>query len=234
MRWALVPLLAAAAVTAAAVPAAAATPSIPASAKFVSSAKQGSWSNGGYVITNNEWSSSAGPQTIWANSPNSWGVESTQPAGNTAVETYPNIQVTFPDVPLSRFGIIRNAFAESMPADPGLDAEAADDVWLNHYNIEVMIWVDNHGQQPAGSVVGGATIFGRRFAVWHGGTDWTFALDRNEKSGQTHILGALRWLIAHHDLAASVTLTQVDFGFEIASTAGRPLAFTLSKYWLHT
>jgi hypothetical protein len=117
------------------------------------------------------------------------------------VETYPNIQVPFPDVPLARFGIIRNTFVASMPSDAGLDAEAADDVWLNRYKIEVMIWVDNHGQQPAGSVVGYATIFGQHFAVWHGGTDWTFALDRNEKSGQTHILGALRWLIAQHDPA---------------------------------
>jgi hypothetical protein len=234
MRRALVPLLAAAAVATAAVPASAATTSIPAHPKFVSSARMGQWSNGGYVITNNEWNSSAGPQTVWANSPSSWGVESTQSAGNTAVETYPNIQVTYDNVPLSRFAIIRNAFAESMPARAGVDAEAADDIWLNNYNIEVMIWVDNHGQRPAGNVVGHATIFGQHFAVWHGGTDWTFALDHNEKAGQTHILGALRWLTAQHDLAPDVTLTQVDFGWEIASTAGRPLDFTLTRYWLHT
>ena len=34
-----------------------------------------------------------------------------------------------------------------MPANTaGLAAEAADDVWLNNYSIELMIWVDNIGQ----------------------------------------------------------------------------------------
>ena len=68
-------------------------------------------------------------------------------------------------------------------------------MWLNNYGTEVMIWVDNHGQRPAGNVIGHATIFGQHFAVWHGGTDYTFALDRNETTGMTQILPSIRWLM---------------------------------------
>ena len=155
----------------------------------------------------------AGPQTIWADSYRHWGVESTQQAGNTAVETYPCVQKNYNNPPVSSIRLLRNGFTESMPANAkGLDAEAADDVWLNNYSIEVMIWVDNHGQRPSGNVIGHATIFGQHFAVWHGGTDYTFALDHNETTGMTHIQASLKWLISHGYIPASATLTQVNFG----------------------
>lgn len=116
----------AAAVTAAAAPAFGAVPS---SARWKSSARFGAWHNGGLIVYNNEWNGSAGPQTNWANSFRHWGVESTQRAGNTAVETYPCVQKNFNNVPVSSFRLIQNGFTESMPANKaGLDAEAADDV----------------------------------------------------------------------------------------------------------
>ncbi len=82
-------------------------------------------------------------------------------------------------MPLKSLHLIQNGFTESMPSR-GVDAEAADDVWLNDDKIEVMIWVDNHGQTPAGKVINHAKIFGQRFAVWHTGTIYTFALDHKE------------------------------------------------------
>jgi len=227
----------AAAVTAVAVLAAAgpAAASIPADPAFQSSARFGAWHNGGFIVFNNAWNDSAGPQTVWAHSFHNWGAESTQRAGNTAVETYPSVQKNFNDAPVSSFRLIQNGFTESMPANRnGLDAEAADDVWLNNFNIEVMIWVDNHGQRPAGNVIGHATIFGQHFAVWHTGSIFSFVLDHNETSGRTHMLASLRWLMNHGLISRSVTLTQVDFGWEIASTGGQPRDFVMPKYWLHT
>ncbi len=232
MRRALVALLAAAAAFMAAGPAFA---SVPAHPKWHSSDPFGSWNNGGYIVYNNEWNSSHGPQTIWANSYKYWGATSTQAAGNTAVETYPCVQKNFSEVPVRSFKLIRSGFTEYMPSNKsGLDAEAANDVWLNKYGIEVMIWVDNHGQRPSGNVIGHATIFGQHFAVWHGGTDFTFALNHKENKGVTHILSAIDWLINHNQIAASATLTQVDFGWEIASTDGKARSFTMKNYWLHT
>ncbi|HEX6933381.1 MAG TPA: hypothetical protein VF162_14645 [Streptosporangiaceae bacterium] len=232
MRRALLALLAAAAAMMAAGPAFA---SVPAHPKWRSSDPFGSWHNGGYIVYNNEWNSSHGPQTIWANSFKYWGAVSTQAAGNTAVETYPCVQKNFNNVPVRSFKLIRSGFTEYMPSSKsGLDAEAANDVWLNKYGIEVMIWVDNHGQRPSGNVIGHATIFGQHFAVWHGGTDFTFALNHNENKGVTHVLAAIDWLINHHQIASDVTLTQVDFGWEIASTDGHARSFTMKNYWLHT
>src|SRR5215472_17216660 len=222
------------AVIAAAVAASPASASIPRHPAWKSSAPFGAWNNGGFIVYNNEWNSSAGPQTIWADSYRHWGVESRQQAGNTAIETYPCVQKNFNNVPVSSFHLIRNGYTESMPANTtGLDAEAADDIWLNNYNIEVMIWVDNHGQTPSGKVIGHATLFGQHFAVWHGGTDFSFVLNHNETSGVTHILAAIRWLIRHHFLNANVTVAQINFGWEIASTNGKPKDFTVTNYWLH-
>jgi hypothetical protein len=232
MRRVLVALLAAGAAFLAAGPAFA---SVPAHPKWRSSDPFGAWHNGGYIVYNNEWNSSHGPQTIWANSFKYWGVSSTQAAGNTAVETYPCVQKNFSGVPVRSFKLIRSGFTEYMPSNKtGLDAEAANDVWLNKYGIEVMIWVDNHGQRPSGNVIGHATIFGQHFAVWHGGTDFTFALNHNENKGVTHILASIEWLINHHQIPASATLTQVNFGWEIASTGGHARSFTTKNYWLHT
>ena len=231
MRRAAIPLLAAAAVTVV-VTASAAMASGPA---WESSAPFGAWNNGGFIVYNNEWNKSAGPQTIWADSYHHWGVQSDQAAANTAVETYPCVQKDYDNVPVSSFHLIRNGFTESMPVGvTGLDAEAADDVWLDNYNLEVMIWVDNHGQRPAGNVVGHATIFGQRFAVWRGGSAYTFALNHNETKGVTHILASIQWLMSHRYIPASVTLTQVNFGWEIASTDGKPMNFAVTNYWLQT
>src|SRR5215471_8174153 len=208
MRQVLSSLVVAVAVTATAVVTAAAPASaaIPAGPAWKSSAPFGAWNNGGFIIYNNEWNSSAGPQTIWADSYRHWGAESTQRAGNTAVETYPCVQKNFNNVPVSKFHLMRNGFTESMPANTkGLDAEAADDLWLNNYKIEVMIWVDNHGQRPSGQIVGHATFFGQHYAVWHSGTYYAFVLDHNEKKGMTYMLASIRWLIRHHFLNANVT-----------------------------
>ncbi|HXL16075.1 MAG TPA: hypothetical protein VN961_00990, partial [Streptosporangiaceae bacterium] len=77
MRRALVVLMAAATVFLVAGPAFAA---VPTNAKWRSSDPFGAWNNGGYILYNNEWNSSAGPQTIWADSFHHWGAESTQAA----------------------------------------------------------------------------------------------------------------------------------------------------------
>ena len=118
MRRALRFLLAAAVVTSGAATAASASAAVPAHPAWQSSARFGAWNNGGFIVYNNEWNSSAGPQTIWANSFRSWGVQSVQAAGNTAVETYPCVQKNFDNVPVSSVHLIQNGFTESMPLAP--------------------------------------------------------------------------------------------------------------------
>ena len=50
---------------------------------------------------------------------------------------------------------------------------------------------------------------------------------------RTVVLASIGWLMQHHYVPANATLTQIDFGWEISSTDGKPEDFTVSKYWLH-
>lgn len=232
MRRVLVACLAAVALVATAGPAFAA---IPAKPRWTSSSKTGQWNNGGLILYNNMWNQSAGPQVIWAYNYHHWGIESTQTAGNTAVETYPCVGKPYSDVPVRSFSLIRNGFAESMPASTkGLHAEAANDVWLNKYNLEIMIWTDNIGQAFGGDqVIGHASIFGQQFTIYRNGSEFIFSLSKNETSGVTHILASIDWLMKNGFVPRNATLSQIDFGWEVSSTNGKAEDFTMTKYWLH-
>lgn len=213
---------------------------VPAHPKWESSAREATWNHEGYLFQNDMWNCpqpACGRQTIWADSANDWGVVSNMADGNTAVLTYPDIGNLFNNPRVSSFTMIRNRFVESMPRHvKGLSAEAADDVWLDDYNIEMMIWVDNIGRSLAGGDrIGSATILGQHFSVWtYGGSEFIFDLNHNETSGETDVLASIDWLIAHHHVPAKATLTEAEFGWEIASTGGHPQNFEISSYWLHS
>jgi hypothetical protein len=204
-----------------------------------------SWSNGYNTnVGNNMWAcgtGNCGAQTVTADNPGNWSVTSSQPAGNTAVLTYPDIQQVFAkwdgsgNVALSGFSSITSDFAEAMNGHSGTDAEAAYDIWLSGTShSEVMIWVDNVGRGNGGATLyGHATIAGQAFTVYtYGSGEIIVSLDRSERSGTVDILATLRWLQAHRLVSSSATLGQVDFGWEICSTGGRPETFTVSKYRL--
>jgi hypothetical protein len=208
--------------------------SIPKHPVWESSAKFGAWHNHGFIVYNNEWNTSvAGPQTIWADSYHHFGVESKQ-ADTTSVKTYPCVQKNYNNPALTRFKSLESSFTQSMPRASNFDAEAAYDLWLNNYKVEVMMWMDNHGQTPAGRVIARINIYGRKFAVWQSGSSmFSFVLTGKQlTSGRARLLSALRWLVKEHHLSRSATMTQVNFGWEIASTDGRPLDFTVTDYGL--
>jgi hypothetical protein len=209
---------------------------IPPNPAWESTAPFGTWQNGRFDVYNNEWNTSeAGPQTIWANSYHDWGVESTQ-ADTTSVKTYPSVQENYNNPAYTSLRSLRSTFTQSMPAAANFDAEAAYDLWLNNYQFEVMMWVDNHGQTPAGSVIAEIHIYGKKFAVWQGSQDaYSFVLSGKQKAaGNVHLFSALRWLVNHGYMNPSATLTQVNFGWEIASTDAVPMDFTLTRYSLST
>ena len=171
--------------------------------QWCSSNPEGTWQpgNGKYLVQNDMWNGGAGPQKICADSAGDWQATSTQAAGNTAVETYPDVGELFgkaaggPADPVSKYKTIDNSFSESLPSDTtGLSAEAADDVWLNNWSIEMMIWVDNDGRSLAGSTkLGSATVSGQKFSVWeYGSTEFIFSLNHNETSGHTNILASIK------------------------------------------
>jgi hypothetical protein len=217
-------------------PRAVTTATLPRHAVWESSAKFGIWHDGGFDIFNNEWNAAeAGPQTVWADSFHSWGVVSTQ-ADTTGVKTYPSVQEDFRDTRLTSLRRLTSSFAESMPpAAAAYTAEAAYDLWLNGYKNEVMVWVDNHGQQPNGIVSSEAVLSGQHFRVYRGNAHMVSLVllaGTDESTGSVNLLLTLRWLVDHGYLRGRASLTQVDFGWEIVSTDGIPLEFTLHNYSL--
>lgn len=220
------------------VPAASASASV-----WQSSAAFGTARIQGYTFYNNEWNRDHGPQTIWVNGRRNWGVRSDQPGG-TGVKTYPEEQKIL-SLPWNRYSAVWSHFRES---GPGVgDWEAAYDLWVGSApripaNTEVMIWVYNHGQRPAGRVIGHATIGHQRWQVFYspstaGHHVYSFVLHglarAHETSGVVHILNTLRWLHRHGHLAASAPLRQVDWGWEICSTGGASRRFTTRQFAVH-
>jgi hypothetical protein len=222
-------------------PARTTTSTTPASLAWCSSAPFGEWTtpDSRFDLYNNEWNSSdnPGPQTICGNSASDWRVTSSQRAGNAAVLTYPSVQLNYNGThgyPLSRFTSMTSSYAETMNAGSGTDAEAAYDIWLNGLNKEVMVWVDNHGQTPAGSKVATTTFSGAAWDLYETSdrSYMAFVRQGNASSGTVDLLAVLKYLEGRGDLTASDVLWQVNFGWEICSTAGAPETFTVSNYSL--
>jgi hypothetical protein len=195
--------------------------------------------NSPFDLYNNEWDTAAnpGPQTICGNSASDWQVTSNQRAGNTEVLTYPSVQLNYNGThgyPLSKFTSMTSSYTENMNAVSGTDAEAAYDIWINNLNKEVMIWVDNHGQTPAGSKVATTTFSGATWNLYETSNKgyMAFVREGNASSGTVDLLAALNYLEGRGDLTASDVLWQVNLGWEIASTAGAPETFAMSNYSL--
>ena len=215
----------------------------PASWAWCSSARSGvqTMPNSRFDLFNNEWNTSAnpGPQTICGNSESNWEVTSNQRAGNTEVLTYPSVQVNYNSqngYALSRFSSMTSSWAEQMPSASGLDAEAAYDIWLNDLNKEVMVWVDNHGQTPAGSKVAAYSVSGATWDLYVTSDNSYMAFVRkgNADSGSVDLFTLLKVLEGRGLLSSSDTLWQVNFGFEISSTGGRQASFSVKNYSLNS
>jgi hypothetical protein len=205
---------------------------------WCSSAPVGQWTtpDGRFDLYNNKWNTSdnPGPQTICGNSESDWQAVSTQRAGNTAVLTAPQVQIPYNKgngYPLSDFSSLSSSYTEDMHAVAGTDAEAMYDLWLNGLNKEVMFWVDDHGQTPSGSVVATTTFSGATWDLWQTGSGyWAFVRQGNASSGTVDLLAGLQFLESRGQLTATDKLWQVNFGWEICSTAGAPETFTVSNY----
>jgi hypothetical protein len=195
----------------------------------------------GWDEYNNPWRKPPMPPNSYilhANSHSDWEVVAKQgacPTSDCAVEAYASAQYRYDNRPgeetIASITEMTSTFAQSMPSGSlgsnGFDAEAAYDIWLNNYALEVMIWVDNQGQTPAGGRIGTATLAGAAFTVYRSGHTYSFVSGRNEASGSVNILDALDWLVSEHDASSSSYLTQFNFGWEICSTGGHTDTFSV-------
>jgi hypothetical protein len=208
--------------------------------QFETSAPTGGWSDGGYYLYNNMWNAArySVQQTLYACSYNNWYVVANMnnDTGDGAVKTDPNVQMNFSEPAISSFQSITSTFAETSP-DVGIYNDAYD-IWLNGVDTsgsdEVMIWNQNHGQTPAGSVVAVTSLGGRTYQVWKYGGYIAFVAEPAFTSGTVNLLAFFNYVISQGYIAANPTLGQIDYGVELVSTNGAPATFTFTNFSVTT
>lgn len=194
------------------------------------------------------WNPVAGAhQKLASYGPGNFSITANMPKGNTAVVSYGGVEQLPSDprdsskaLPLKDYTMIQSSFTETMNATGQTSGEAAYDIWLNDWNTEVMIQTDNYGSQSPGSgcpftarvAFGGWTGVPKAtwgFCDYGGELIWQIPRGHVTKSS-VGIFAMLNWLVAHHYLKASSTLTAIGFGWEICSTGGVSETFRVSRY----
>jgi glycosyl hydrolase family 12 len=202
-------------------------------------------------VGNNMWGAggSGMTQTLTAADPGKWFVVAKARAGNTGVLSYPSTQQLFnnwdgsgwngsgpqSDTPIKELSQLTSTFAERMNATSGTDAEAAYDIWLSGTTgpKEIMIWVDNAGRGTGGAKkIGAGTLGGHKWTLLRYGGELIWSRNANVQSGAVNILSMLRDLQFRSLVSPDAAISQIDFGFEICSTGGRPETFSVSHFAL--
>jgi hypothetical protein len=200
---------------------------------------------GDYYFYDNMWNCGpgsgfhCGPESGYAcanaDGSTSFVVTSNQPAGNTAVLTYPAMQKNFTGKPLlSSFKSITSTFSEKGPGAVG-DYEVAWDLWFNGLANEVMVWVDTYKQVPAGKKVATAVMLsGYTWDVWYVSSSGylAFVPPSTISSGTIDLLALLKFAASNGWLPANSVASQFAFGVEVCSTDGKDATWTIDNYSL--
>jgi hypothetical protein len=202
----------------------------PASAAVWSSCDQwGSTTLNGYTLYNDIWGSGAGTQCIWANSGTNWGVNANHP--NTGgIKSYPNAKKVI-DKSVSSLASLTSSYNVTVPSSGAY--ETAYDIWDTNDKYEIMLWVNKTGAVgPLGTSQGSLTLGGSTWTVYKGNNGsndvFSFVRTSNAASGSVNILPILKWIKDTKGWFGDVTIGDLQFGFEITSSAGG-LNFTVNS-----
>jgi hypothetical protein len=179
--------------------------------------------NSTWVVNNDAWSGSHGPQTINVCSQSSWSAVSNQPDIGGQVETYPDTEYfTNSTKTISAYNSITSTFAENFPMT-GDSVDAGYDLWMNNWSQEIMIWNEDAGDptfyntQGTPITIGGVNY---EFIQRPAGDEQVFIRQNQEKSGSVDILAVLNYLVSKGLLSPSDVPTQLEYGVEICGTTG--------------
>jgi xyloglucan-specific endo-beta-1,4-glucanase len=205
-------------------------------ATWSSTAPYGAYTSGAYSFNNDVWGSGAGPQTIWVNSPADWGVNSNQP--NTGgIKSYPHINFNV-NKALGSLTRLTSTMSATTPA--GGAWESAYDIWDTNHAYEIMLWMNYTGTaagcgnvkpisynwSAAGCAIPVYTnvaVGGHTWNVYRGsnGANQVFSLLRTSKTNNAtvDVLAVLKYL-QNQGWMGNINVGEVQFGFEITSSAG--------------
>ncbi|CAM5636385.1 GH12 family glycosyl hydrolase domain-containing protein [Streptomyces badius] len=183
-----------------------------------------------YILYNNIWGSGAGTQSIWANSSSNWGVTANHP--NTGgIKSYPNAKKIV-NKPITSLSSLTSGYNVTVPSSGAYNTSY--DIWDTDYDYEVMLWVNHNGAVgPLGTSQGTVTLGGHTWAVYKGdnGANQVFSFLRTSDStaGTVDILPILKWIKDTKGWWGNETIGDVQFGYEITSSAGG-LNFTTNGF----
>ncbi|WP_328906910.1 hypothetical protein OG230_30265 [Streptomyces sp. NBC_00234] len=195
----------------------------PAHAAIWSSSDQ--WGNyatsDGYTLYNNIWGSGAGPQSIWVNSSANWGVWANHP-DTGGIKSYPNAKKVV-GRSITSLASLTSSYNVTVPVAG--DYNTSYDIWDTDYDYEVMLWVNYNGDVGAlGTSQGTVTLGGHTWNVYKGdnGANQVFSFLRtsDSASGTVNILPILKWIKDTKGWWGNETIGDVQFGYEITSSAG--------------
>lgn len=191
----------------------------------------GNWQPGdGYIVYNNIWGSGAGSQCIAADSGSSWTVTADHP--NTGgIKSYPNAKWIV-DRQIEDINTLTSSYNVSVPSSGAYNT--AYDVWDENYDHEIMLWMNWTGPVgPLGSYVGSVSLGGHGWDVYRGSNGhnnvYSFLRHGDSTSGWLDILPILDWITGQGWMSQDDVIGDVQFGYEITSSAGG-LEFTTHHF----
>ena len=186
----------------------------------------GSWNYTDNIqVNNNVWGPSGGwSQQLNACSRSSWNVDANFPADGGAIQSYPDTEFLVSDKTVSQYNSMTSCFGGTAPS--GGEWDFAYDIWLDNYNIEVMIWndwTDTNIYPPSNARA--TTIGGVGYHEFKGGgaNEWIYTRDNRTSSGCVDLLGIFNDLAANPSssgMSANSVPNAIEYGVEIASTNG--------------
>jgi hypothetical protein len=205
-------------------------------ATWATSAQYGSAQFGAYNFNNDVWGAGAGPQTLWVNSATDWGVWADHP--NTGgIKSYPHISYYVG----KQVGALSRLTSSVTTTTPGSGAwETTYDIWDTNHAYEIMLWANSTGWSNgcgnvkpisynwdgngcAIPVYWNVNVGGSTWNVFRGsnGNNQVFSFIRTSytNSPNVDVLAILRYL-QNMGWMGNVTVGDVQFGFEITSSAG--------------
>ncbi|MER6572987.1 hypothetical protein ABT288_44295 [Streptomyces sp. NPDC001093] len=196
--------------------------SAPASAAVWSSCDRwGSTTLNGYTLYNDIWGSGAGSQCIWANSGTNWGVWANHP-DTGGIKSYPNAKKVI-NKSVTSLSSLTSSYNVTVPSSGAY--ETAYDIWDTGHKYEIMLWVNRTGAVgPLGTSQGTVSLGGSNWTVYKGNNGsndvFSFVRSSNSSSGTVNILPILKWIKDTKGWFGDVTIGDLQFGFEITSSAG--------------
>lgn len=159
-----------------------------------------------------------------------------------SIKSYPCTQKNF-NRTVDSFTEIVSTYSMTNP--PVGEWNASYDVWINGFGkgstAEVMIWTDHRypARIPASNATETAevTFDGHLYKAWWrpshpGGRYIALVMDEKTPTGSVDLLKVFRWLVTKGWLNATDKVAAIEYGVEIANTAGAEQTFRLNSYTL--